>query len=214
MTGAKKKKLSMTGLFCYLTNEMLLLNACSMAWPGGTAPSPAYVELPYTELVLDELAPDALAGPGIPGCSLADLRPFGWKEVDSGLVDIRTPEDYVLQTSSLYQEGYLDYLQTRLAYPDTYQSIPAMDYETYLATCNVFPDVDFARFSLLGYQGVGSGCMVTFEKDVIRDDQNKQVIYQLEIIEEGSCQTAVSNRNLILVPAVPAEYEVVFLPLS
>lgn len=155
-----------------------------------------------------------LPGQGYPVVVLADLRPFGWKEVDSGLVDIRTPEDYVLQTASLYQEGYLDYLQTRLAYPDTYQSIPAMDYETFVATCNVFPEVDFARFSLLGYQAMGSGCTVTFEKDVFRDDKNNQILYKLEIIEDGFCETAVSNRNLILVPAVPAEYDVVFLPLS
>ena len=181
-----------------------------MTLVGEPTPSPASVETPYTELVLGELAPDILADPGIPGCSLADLRPFGWKEVDSGLVDIRSPEDYVIQTESLYQEGYQDYLQTRLEYPDTYQSIPEMTYDAFLATCNVFPDVDFSRHSILGYQATGSGCTVIFEKHVYRDDQNKQIMYELAVVEEGACEKAIHNRNLILVPRIPDDYSVAF----
>ncbi len=89
-----------TVLLCCLTSVILLHNACNIARTGEPTLPPIHVEIPYEELVLRELAPDILADPEIPGCSLADLRPFGWKEVDSGLVDIRTPEDYAIQTDT------------------------------------------------------------------------------------------------------------------
>lgn len=187
-----------------------LLVACNAAQPGEPTLLPTYIEIPYSELVLDELDQDILANPGIPGCSLADLRPFGWKTVDSGLVDIRTPQDYANQVESLYQEGYLDYQQTRLEYPDRYQSTPDLSYAEFLGTCNVFPDVDFSRNSLLGLQATGTGCSVTFEKRVYRDDQNKAILYELTVVEEGVCEKNVNNRNLILVPSIPSDYIVDF----
>jgi hypothetical protein len=207
---AKEMKIPKTVVLSCLIGGMILLDACNVMQTGGPTPSPAFMEISYTDLVLRELAPDILAGSGIPGCSLTDLRPFGWKEVDSGLVDIRTPEDYIIQTESLYQEGYQDYLQTRLEDPETYQSIPEMTYEAFLATCNVFPDVDFSHYSILGYQATGTGCTVTFEKHVYRDDQNKQILYELTVVEEGVCETVVHNRNLILVSRIPDDYSVAF----
>jgi len=192
-------------LLCSFISGIILLGACRVAQAGEPTLLPTYVEIPYSELVLEELDQDILANPGIPGCSLVDLRPFGWKTVDSGLVDIRTPKDYAIQVESLYQEGYLDYQQTRLEYPDRYQYIPEMSYEEFLATCYVFPDVDFSQYSLLGYHATGTGCNVTFEKHVYRDEQNKAILYELTVVEEGVCEKDVNNRNLILVPRIPSD---------
>jgi hypothetical protein len=189
---------------------MSLLVACKEAPSGEATLHPTYVELPYSELVLDEFDQDMLADPGIPSCSLADLRPFGWKTVDSGFVVIRTLEDYIIQTQSLYQEGYRDYQQAREEYPDKYQYLPEMSYEEFLRTCNVFPDVDFSQYSLLGFQAMGTGCSVIFKKHVYRDDQTKTILYNLTVIEEGSCESIVYDRNLILVPTIPASYTVDF----
>jgi len=172
---------------------------------------PNYVEEPFTDLAMDELDQQINANPGISGCRLADLRPFKWKEVDSGLVEIRTPEDYAIQVESLYQEGYLDYLQTREEYPDRYQSILEMSYEEFFATCNVFPEVDFGKYSVLGAHATGTGCNVTFEKQVYRDEQSKKIIYTVTVMEEGKCEMTSHNRNLILVPWIPPEYSVEFL---
>jgi hypothetical protein len=187
-----------------------MLVACNVAQSGEPTLLPTYVEIPYSELVLEELDQDILADPEMPGCSLADLRPFGWKTVDSGFVDIRTPQDYANQVESLYQEGYRDYQQTRLEYPDRYQSTPEMSYEDFLRTCSVFPDVDFSRNSLLGFQATGTGCNVTFEKHVYPDDENKTILYELTVVEEGVCAKDVNNRNLILVPSIPSDYIVDF----
>jgi hypothetical protein len=189
---------------------MILLTACNVTQAGESAVPLPYVEVPYMDLVLEELGQTALVNPGTPGCSLADLRPFGWKTVDSGFVDIRTPDDYADQIESLYQEGYLDYLQTRLEYPDRYQSIPEMSYEEFLTTCNVFPNVDFSEYSVLGYHAKGTGCTVNFGKHVFRDDQDMTIFYELTVVEEGTCEKVSYNRNLILVPWIPSNYSVVF----
>lgn len=188
----------------------MLVGACSVLQADKPTRAPSYVEIPYTELVLEELDQSILTDPKMPGCSLSDLPPFGWKEVDSGMVDIRTPEDYAIRTGSLYQEGYKAYLENRLDYPDLYGSIPEMSYEEYLATCNVFPEVDFSQHAVLGYHAVGTGCKVTFEVHVYRDDPGKTIFYELTVIEEGACEEAVQNRNIILVPHIPDDYDVVF----
>ncbi len=188
----------------------ILLGACNLTQSGDANPLQTYVEIPYSELVLEELDQDTISKLGISGCILADLRPFGWKTVDSGLVDIRTPKDYAIQVESLYQEGYLDYQQTRLEYPDRYRLIPEMSYEAFITTCNVFPDVDFSQYSVLGYHAIGTGCSVTFEKHVYRDDQNKAILYELTVVEGGICKKDFNNRNLILVPRIPSDYIVDF----
>jgi hypothetical protein len=198
------KKLQLCGLIC----GMILLGACKLTQSGGPTHLQTYLEMPFSELVLEELDLDIVSSLELSGCLLVDLRPFGWKEVDSGFVDIRTPEDYFVQVESLYQEGYLDYQQTRLEYSDKYQTIREMSYEQFLVTCNVFPDVDFSQFSILGYHASGSGCNATFERHVYRDDQNKSILYELTVIEEGLCKQQFINRNLILVPKISSDYVV------
>lgn len=199
-----------TVLLCSLALGLVLVSACDGIQSGESTPGSTYVEIPYSELVLEQLDPDILTDPGILGCNLADLPPFGWKEVNSGLVDIRTPEDYAIQVGSLYQEGYKNYQENRIDFPDTYRSIPNMTYEEFLATCDVFPEVDFAQQSLLGYHASGTGCTVTFDKHVYRDDQDQSILYELTIIEEGDCEKISYNRNLILVPRIPPDYRVEF----
>lgn len=198
-------------VLCWLIGGFISLSACNVSQGGEPTLPPPYVEVPFTDLVLQELDETALADPGIPGCRLADLPSFHWKEVDSGLVDIRTPEDYAIQTGSLYQEGYLGYQQARVEYPDRYHSTPEMSYEEFLATCNVFPAVDFEQYSVLGAQAMSTGCTVAFEKHVYRDDQSKTVRYEIQAIEEGACETVTYSRNLILVPRIPPGYRVAFL---
>ena len=86
-----------------------------------------------------------------------------------------------------------------------------MSYEEFLATCNVFPEIDFERYSVLGAQATGTGCNVTFEKHVYRDAQSKKIIFTVAVIEEGKCEQISHNRNLILVLRIPPDYSVEFL---
>jgi hypothetical protein len=190
---------------------MILLGACHSAQAAEPTLPLSYGEVPYRDLVLKPLNQAALTEPGIPGCRLVDLRPFGWKTVTSGLVVIRSSAEYAVQVESLYQEGYLDYLQSRVEHPDRYALSPEMSYEAFLATCNVFPVVDFEHDSLLGAQAMGTGCTVTFEKHVYQDETRKTVRYEIQVIEEGQCEAVLLNRNLILVPRISPEYRVEFI---
>jgi hypothetical protein len=187
-----------------------MLSACNGIKTDLPVQPTTFVELYFADLVLEDFDPPVLSDQEIPGCRLSNLRPFGWKIVESGYVEIRNPEEYAIQIESLYQEGYLDYQQTREEYPERYQSVPELSYDEYLQTCNVFPDVDFSRYSVLGFHATGTGCTVNFEKHVYRDDKNKMILYDLTVIEEGDCETNFNNRNLILVPRIPSDYTVEF----
>lgn len=196
--------------FYSLMIVLMLVGACNVKRADEPTRIPSYVEIPYMELALEELDQSILADPKMPGCRLSDLPPFGWKEVDSGMVDIRTPGDYAIRTGSLYQEGYKTYLENRMDNPDMYASTPEMSYEEFLSTCNVFPEVDFSRHAVFGYHAVGTGCTVTFQKHIFRDDPGEKMLYELTVIEEGACEEAFQNRNLILVPNIPEDFTVIF----
>ncbi len=200
--------------FYSLVIVFMLFGACNVKPAYEPTHVPFYVEIPYTELVLEELDQSILEDPKMLDCSLSDLPPFGWKEVDSGMVDIRTPEDYAIRIGSLYQEGYKAYLENRMDHPEVYGSTPEMSYEEFLSTCNVFPEVDFSQHAVLGYHAVGTGCQVTFEVHVFRDDLGEKIQYELSVIEEGACEQAVQNRNLILVPHIPIDYITAFSKLD
>ena len=133
----------------YLTG-MIVIAAFNPVQESEPTPPPGFVKLAYMDLVFEEPDQVVLDNPGIPGCKLEDLRPFGWKTVDTGFLDVRTSDDYSVQVESLYQEGFLDYSLARGTNPEMYQAIPEMDYEAFLAVCNVFPEVDFSQYSLLG----------------------------------------------------------------
>lgn len=197
-------------LVCSLVGGVSLLSVCSVPEGIDTTLPPTYVEIPYSDLALEKLNPDILTEPGIPGCRLSDLPPFHWKEVNTGIVDIRNPEDYAIQTGSLYQEGFLAFQYERAENPIMRQSLPEMSYEEFIAICYVFPEVDFSKHSVLGYHATGKGCTVSFEKHVYRDDQNNKVMYQLRVLEEGLCEEVIGDRNLILIPRIPSNYSVVF----
>jgi hypothetical protein len=199
-----------TVLLCSLALGLILLSACDGVQSGESTPESTFVEVPYSELVLEQLDSDILTDPRILGCSLVDLPPFSWKEVNSGMVDIRTLEDYANKVGSLYQKAYNNYQENRVDFPDMYRSIPDMTYQEFLATCDVFPDLDFSQHSLLGYHASGSGCTVTFDKRVYRDDKDQSILYELTIVEEGACEKISYERNLILVPRIPPEYSLEF----
>jgi hypothetical protein len=200
---------------------LLLLGACtsqtpipSPSPPTVTPVPPAYVEIGYEDLQLREIGQDLLTDPGMPGCDLQGLPAFNWKLVDAGQVAIRTQEEYALHIDSLYSEGYAVFLQNLSAFPDTYQSVPNYGYDEFLEICNVFPEIDFSQKSILGNHASGTGCSVDFEKHVYRDDDNKRVLYTVEVIEEGLCEMYGWSRNLITIASVPSDYRVEFVVSS
>lgn len=48
--------------------------------------------------------------------------------------------------------------------------------------------IDFSQKTLIGKHVSGSGCSVEINRAVYKDDFNKKIIYEIELIEEGSCE--------------------------
>lgn len=173
-----------------------------------------FQEIPFTEWEYDQPDPSDLLFIETLGCQLEDLPPIGWKEVNSGLVDILTAEAYETQTASLFQQGSLDYQQNRLENPEKFSSLPELSYEEYFEICNVFPGINFSKYSLLGFHASGTGCSVSFKKNIYQNDKDLTILYQLQVIEIGDCKTTIYDRNLILVPKIPVDYEVIFQDIN
>jgi hypothetical protein len=72
------------------------------------------------------------------------------------------------------------------------------------------PPIDFDEKTLLGIFASGGGCDVDFQREVFRDDNNKEIIYNIKIFSEGTCEAIFSSMNWILIPKIPEDYEVEF----
>lgn len=80
--------------------------------------------------------------------------------------------------------------------------LPCIDYK--------FPTIDFSRKTLLGKGTTSGGCKVKTERKVLRDDVNKEYVYQIKIKQYGSCEMAWHSNNWILVPKIPSDYTIKF----
>lgn len=102
--------------------------------------------------------------------------------------------------------------------PDGIVITSQVEYETLLEyradspACRsaVLPHIDFSEHTLLGKYTTGSGCSVTFEKNVYKDTENRNIIYTITIVEEGNCEMMAMNMNWITIPVVPPGYTVVY----
>lgn len=193
---------------------LILVGCCSFNNKKPPPFSKKFQEVSYTELEYDQPDPNKSDLIETLSCQLSDLPPIGWKEVNSGLVDIRTVEAYEIQTASLYQQGFFDYQQNRLENPEKFEDLPEFSYEEYFEICNVFPEIDFSKYSLLGYHASGTGCDVSFEKYIYQNDEDLSILYQLKVIEKDDCETTIYNRNFILVAKIPSSYEVQFQEIN
>jgi hypothetical protein len=72
------------------------------------------------------------------------------------------------------------------------------------------PDINFNDFTLLGQYASGD-CEVKFIREVVRDTNNKKFIYSIKIRDCGSCKKLGYSMNWILVPKLPADWDVEFI---
>ena len=189
---------------------LILFAGCASQEPTQPQLPSSAIEIQVEDLQLRELGQEVLTDPGIPGCDLQDLPAFNWKLEDAGQVVIRTQEEYASNVDSLYSEGYTMFQENLEAFPDTYAAVPDYGYDEFVEMWSVFPEVDFSQKTVLGNQAAGTGCSVDFERHVYRDDENRRILYAVDVIEEGLCEMLGWNRNLITVASVPSDYSVEF----
>lgn len=74
---------------------------------------------------------------------------------------------------------------------------------------STYDPIDFSMYTLLGKYARGK-CNVTFERNVIRNDSQKKLYYDIKVHQCGTCEINWESMNWVLIPKMPNDYEVVF----
>ena len=69
--------------------------------------------------------------------------------------------------------------------------------------------IDFSKYSLIGFS-TEFQCEAKIIREVQIDHKNKQCSYSITINECGLCKSMGFSDNLVLIPALPQDYFVVF----
>ncbi|MFC1730494.1 hypothetical protein ACFL6I_09170 [candidate division KSB1 bacterium] len=72
------------------------------------------------------------------------------------------------------------------------------------------PAIDFSQKTLLGQFTTGGGCSIEYNRIVKRFDEEKKIVYTVEVKEKGFCDMAGISMNWITIPKIPAGYGVEF----
>jgi len=72
------------------------------------------------------------------------------------------------------------------------------------------PEIDFNHYDLLTKKTSGSGCGASYSREVIKDDNNKTINYNIQVTYNGMCEKLIISRNWVLVPKIPDGYTVNF----
>ena len=70
------------------------------------------------------------------------------------------------------------------------------------------PSVDFSKNTIIGIISSGSGCSREFIKNAYRDDNQRKVVYSVDVKEKGGCKPLFQNWDLVLIPKIPEGYTV------
>ncbi|GEM_PF-5938854 len=72
------------------------------------------------------------------------------------------------------------------------------------------PEIDFTKKVLLGRYVITAGCKApVFEKEVIQDDDKKEIKYTITVRQKGTCVRLWGDMNWIVMPKAPKDYAVI-----
>lgn len=75
---------------------------------------------------------------------------------------------------------------------------------------NTYDTIDFNQYTLLG-KYTRENCKATFERDVRKNDAQKEYFYKIKVHQCGTCETNWESMNWVLVPKIPEDYSVSFI---
>ena len=124
-----------------------------------------------------------------------DFYEVTYQDVDLRCLGMGGSREFVVRTQPEYQH----LIDTS---PDLHPNpfLLCLDYK--------FPVIDFTQKTLLGKSITGSGCSSEIKKKVLRNDNNRQVIYSVTTTFIGGCEMAISHTNWILIPKINEDYRV------
>jgi hypothetical protein len=144
------------------------------------------------------------------------LEKVKFERVNIGcLPGLKSSDDsFVVRTQSEYEELLVKYdKETREEYKKLWnvttdeelnKAYPFVDCEGMLTS------IDFSKYTLLSLYAEGSGCSRSFDEDVRIDHDNMKVVFDIEVVQQGSCEPLVQYRSYILIPKLEDGYTVEF----
>jgi len=72
-----------------------------------------------------------------------------------------------------------------------------------------YDTVDFSQYTLLGKYARGN-CKAIFERNATKNEMQKKIFYKVKVYQCGSCEINWESMNWVLVPKIPADYNVSF----
>ncbi len=72
------------------------------------------------------------------------------------------------------------------------------------------PSIDFSKYSLLTMSTNGGGCSATYQRKVLKDTENRKIIYQISVDYEGTCEMLLGSRNWAIIPKISDGYTIDF----
>lgn len=72
------------------------------------------------------------------------------------------------------------------------------------------PIIDFTRYTLLGKYTSGAGCSATYDRQILKDDNRKKLIYRIIVQYEGYCKMNLASFNWVIIPKLENGYSVEF----
>lgn len=73
------------------------------------------------------------------------------------------------------------------------------------------PYIDFNHYTLLGHDVHAGGCRIPdYQITLLQDDQKKEIIYKIKIVQYGYCSMLIPRNKWILIPKISDSYRVVF----
>ena len=95
-----------------------------------------------------------------------------------------------------------DYLAFQHAIRASFQNMP----------CDTakLPEIDFSKYSLLGIESEGGGCMVDYQRNLYKDTREKKIIYDVKVTYSGFCFMLIGSWNWVYIPKLQSGYSVEF----
>ena len=88
-------------------------------------------------------------------------------------------------------------------------SLNKYNLEVSLDNGSTYDSIDFSVYTLLVKYARGN-CEVTFVRNVTKNNSQKKVYYNIEVLQCGTCEINWESMNWVLIPKIPNDYEVVF----
>lgn len=57
---------------------------------------------------------------------------------------------------------------------------------------------------------MGGGCRAKYQRRVLKDTENKKIIYEIVAAYEDQCAMVVESRNWVIIPKIPDNYIIEF----